>query len=397
MGAVGIVCEYNPFHLGHQYQLQESRRRCGGAPIVCVMSGDFVQRGEAALFTKFARAEAACRSGADLVAELPLPWCVSSAERFAAGAVGILASLGCGTLSFGSECGSAETLRRLAEADTEEETRDAVRRRLKEDPTLSYAEARQRVLTERFGEDAQCLSRPNDILAVEYLKAAARICPDMQALCIPRKGAEHDVRSAGSFRSAMDLRESLERGEQISGAIPQSAWAVFERELALGRKRDAQRLELALRSRLLRLREADFDLLPDAGDGAGRRLYKALGTGEPLEACVREAATRRYSRARMRRILLCAALGISADCTKGEPPYARLLACSERGRAWLGERANGFTIPLLTKPAAVRERGGQAEAVFELGACAHELYKLQFVTNDDKTWGTDWRTGPFIG
>ena len=398
MRAIGIVCEYNPFHRGHLYQLEESRRLCGDALIVCVLSGDFVQRGEAALFTKFARAEAACLCGADLVFELPLPWCVSSAERFAFGAVSILAGVGCDTLSFGSECGSAEILSRLAEADMDGEIREAVQQQLKREGTLSYAEARQQVLFERLGEDAAILSGPNDILAVEYLKSAAAVKPDMKLLCIPRKGAEHDVRSSGAFRSAMDLRESLERGEQISASIPEAAWSVFERELANGRKRDNARLEFALRSRLLQLRPTDFDLLPDGGDGAGRRLYKALNTGERLEDCVRSASTRRYSRARMRRLILYAALGVRAECIKGAPPYARLLACTERGRRHLSRNADVSSgTPILTKAAEVRNMGSAAEDTFELGASAHELYRLQFSADDDKAWGTDWRTGPFIG
>ena len=397
MRTVGIVCEYNPFHRGHLYQMEESRRLCEDALIVCALSGDFVQRGEAALFTKFARAEAACRCGADLVFELPMPWCVSSAEHFASGAVSILAAVGCDALSFGSECGSAETLRRLAAADLDGEIREAVRQRLKEGETLSYAEARQQVLFERLGEDAAALSKPNDILAVEYLKAITAVCPDMEVLCIPRKGAEHDVRSQGAFRSAMDLRESLEKGEQIAPSIPEKAWEVFERELAVGRKRDPGRLELALRSRLLQLCASDFDDLPDAGDGAGRRLYKALCSGEALETCIREASTRRYSRARMRRLVLYAALGVRAECTKGTPPYARLLACSERGREYLGQKSEQFAVPLLTKPAAARSMGAQAERIFELGASAHDLYRLQFAADDGKAWGSDWRTGPFVG
>ena len=116
-----------------------------------------------------------------------------------------------------------------------------------------------------------------------------------------------------------------------------------------------------------------------------------------LEECVRSASTKRYSRARMRRILLCAALGVHAEDALQAPPYARLLSCSERGRAYLGQASNSFTIPLLTKPAAARRMDEESERIFELGASAHELYRLQFVTDDDKTWGTDWRTGPFIG
>ena len=397
MRTVGIVCEYNPFHLGHLFMLEESRRQFDNALIVCVMSGDFVQRGEAALFTKFARAQAACRCGADLVLELPLPWCLSSAERFAQGAVSILAALGCDTLSFGSECGDPEMLARLASADAEAETRDAIRSLLKEDAALSYAEARQQILAERLGEDAALLTKPNDILAVEYLKAAYAIKPDMHTLCIPRRGAEHDVRSKDVFRSAMDLRESLERGEQIAASIPSQAWEVFERELGNGRVRTPRRLELALRSRLRQLRAEDFECLPDAGDGVGRRLFKALCSGDELESCVREASTRRYSRARMRRILLCAALGVSAQCTKEPPPYARLLACNEKGRTLLGQQDGASTIPLITKPAALRALGGRAEEIFSLGAAAHDLYRLQFVADDDKAWGRDWRSGPFVG
>ena len=397
MRKIGIVCEYNPFHRGHLYQIGESRRLSGDALIVCVMSGDFVQRGEAALFTKFARAEAACRSGADLVFELPLPWCLSSAERFARGAVGILSAVGCDMLSFGSECADLALLSRLAAADSDPEMRDQIRERLNAEASLSYAQARQQVLFAHMGNDAAVLSSPNDILAIEYLKAIRGIAPEIEALCIPRIGAEHDVRSEGAFRSAMDLRESLERGEQIASAIPTAAWAVFEKELAVGRRRDAARLELALRSRLLCLSPSDFDALPDADDGAGRRLYKSLCTGDSLEECVRSASTKRYSRARMRRILLCAALGVHAEDALQAPPYARLLSCSERGRAYLGQASNSFTIPLLTKPAAARRMDEESERIFELGASAHELYRLQFVTDDDKAWGTDWRTGPYVG
>ncbi len=397
MKTIGIVCEYNPFHRGHLYQIEESRRLCGDALIICALSGDVVQRGEAALFTKYARAEAACRCGADLVFELPLPWCIRSAEGFAFGAVSILAGAGCEVLSFGGEGASADVLRRLAEADMDEKVREEIRQLLKTEETLSFAQARQQILFRHFGEDASALSRPNDILAVEYLKAIAAVKPEIEPLRIPRKGAEHDVRSDGIFRSAMDLRESLERGEQISSSIPDAAWEVFLRELGAGRKRDKKRMELVLKSRLLQLRASDFDSLPDAGDGAGRRLYKALSSGESLETCAHSASTRRYSQARMRRLVLYAAFGIRADCIKDTPPYMRLLACNGKGRDYLAQHGDHFSIPVLTKPAAARSMGERAEEIFELGAYAHELYKLQFVADDDKAWGTDWRTGPFIG
>ena len=115
MAVIGIVCEYNPFHRGHELHIQKSRAALGEeSAVLCVQSGDFVQRGEAAVYDKFARAEASCRCGADLVVELPLPWCLSSAEGFARGAVSLLGALGATHLSFGSETGELEALRALA-------------------------------------------------------------------------------------------------------------------------------------------------------------------------------------------------------------------------------------------------------------------------------------------
>ena len=153
MNICGIVCEYNPFHKGHLFQLEESKRRLGEETVtVGVMSGDYVQRGEAAIFSKFARAEAACRCGVDLVVELPLPWALSSAEGFAAGAVAILDSLGCTHLSFGSESGELEGLETLAECLLNPLTLEAVKKRMAAEPNLSFAAARQLVLEEKVGE-----------------------------------------------------------------------------------------------------------------------------------------------------------------------------------------------------------------------------------------------------
>ena len=172
MNICGIVCEYNPFHKGHLYQLEESKCRLGEETVtVGVMSGDYVQRGEPAIFSKFARAEAASRCGVDLVVELPLPWALSSAEGFAAGAVAILSALGCTHLSFGSESGELEVMETLAECLLNPLTLEAVKKRMTAEPNLSFATARQLVLEEKVGERAKLIEKPNNILAVEYLKA----------------------------------------------------------------------------------------------------------------------------------------------------------------------------------------------------------------------------------
>ena len=397
MNIAGIVCEYNPFHSGHLHQLAETRRALGADTLtVCVMSGDFVQRGEAAVFSKFARAEAACRAGADLVLELPLPWCLSSAEGFAMGAVSLLAAVGCTQLSFGSESGDVETLQTLAREILAPDTQREITAQLQRSPELSYAMARERVLTEKLGECGSLLSQPNNILAVEYLKAIYKKTYPITPVTVKRIGSGHDKAGEQGPKSASELRGLMETGADISEYIPEAALSVYRRERAAGRGRDKAVLETALLSRLRMLDRTVYESLPDGGDGAGARLWKAVREESTLEDIAQGARTKRYPLARMRRMLLCAALGVSAEYTKTLPPYARVLAADSAGCAYLREIDGKSAVPVLTKPAAVRRLDGGAAKVFALGASAHDVYTLQNVTNSDKKCGRDWRNGPVI-
>lgn len=392
MHTVGIVCEYNPFHKGHLYQLNETKRLLGeDTTTICVMSGDFVQRGEAAVFDKFARAEAACRSGADLVVELPLPWCLSSAEGFAFGAVSILTALGCDILSFGSESADLSALKALADFTQDEAAQAQIRALMDRDKTISFARARQIAAEETLGYAAALLSDPNDILAVEYLKAIAKTGKHMQPLAIRRTGSGHDSASEGEYPSAMQLRKLLKNRADLSAFIPQPAMDVFRRELAAGRSRNGKLLETALLSRLYRLKPEDFDALPDAGGGAGRRLYQALWKHTNIREIVTAASNKRYTEARMRRMLLCAALDLCAEDTKGTPPYIRVLASNGRGRAQLAGIRGKTSLPVINKTADMKMAGFQAGKVFNLTAHAHELYSLCCPMPEHPEPGEDWR------
>lgn len=397
MNIAGIVCEYNPFHSGHLHQLADTRRALGADTLtVCVMSGDFVQRGEAAVFSKFARAEAACRAGASLVLELPLPWCLSSAEGFAEGAVSLLAAVGCTHLSFGSESGDVETLQTLAREILAPDTQREITAQLQHSPELSYAMARERVLTEKLGECGSLLSQPNNILAVEYLKAIYKKTYPITPVTVKRIGSGHDKTGEQGPKSASELRGLMETGADISEYIPEAALSVYRRERAAGRVQNKAVLETALLSRLRMLDRAVYESLPDGGDGAGARLWKAVREESTLEDIAQSARTKRYPLARMRRMLLCAALGVSAEYTKTLPPYARVLAADSAGCAYLREIDGKSAVPVLTKPAAVRRLDGSAAKVFALGASAHDVYTLQNVTNSDRKCGQDWRNRPAI-
>lgn len=392
MAVIGVVGEFNPFHLGHYDHFCQSRERLGAdTPIVCVMSGDFVQRGAPAVFDKHARAEAAARCGADLVFELPLPWCVASAERFAMGAVGLLDALGVVThLSFGSEAGDLAPLTALALAADEPENLEKIKSRMGEG--MSFAAAREMVLHESLGEEARLLETPNNILGVEYLKAMLRLGSEMTPMTTLRDATRHDAFFYGPKRSAAQLRSMMEAGEDIAAYMPEGARDMPREQTAAGHGPVTMAdLEEAILSRLRMLDAEDFAALPDATEGLGNRFFSAVASEPSVGAILSAVKTKRYPLSRLRRMLICAALGVRADTGGVRPGYARLLASTERGRELL-KSVEG--VPVITKPAAARNLPEADREIFELTARARDLYVIGYETQSERRGGTDWKTSP---
>lgn len=398
MSIIGIVAEYNPFHNGHEHHIRMSRQKLGeNCPVVCVMSGDFVQRGEPALYSKFARAEAACRCGVDLVVELPLPWSLSSAEGFARGAVYLLSKLGVTHLSFGSEAGETEPLETIAQTLIDPAVNGEIKTILSADASLSYAAARQRALELRLGELANQLELPNNILAVEYLKAIYELRLDIHPMTVQRFGSGHDMDGDNGPKSAAEIRRMIKAGKSISSHIPKAVAKVYEEEERQGRAMtDGELLEAAIISRLRMFDENYYDKLPDGSDGIGRRLFKAAHEEAGIDAITAAAKTKRYALSRIRRMCMCAALGIKAGMAEELPPYIRVLAANERGCALLAGLRGKEEIPIVTKPASVRDMSADCVRMFSLGAAAHDLYVLGFCANEEKKGGREWRTSPKI-
>ena len=373
----GIIAEYNPFHRGHAYHIAETRRALGeDCAVVCVLSGDFVQRGDTAVFDKYTRGEMAVRGGADLVLELPLRWCLSSAEGFARGGVSMLAAAGVVThLSFGSETGSLPALERTAAVLDDPAFPERLREKLQ--TGVSFPAAREAALAELVGETASVLSRPNDTLAVEYLRAIRALSAPLIPLVIPRIGAGHDQTGESAFPSASELRRRLRAGEDVSEWVPHlpEASPVFLEDL-----------ELVMLSRLRRLPREAFAALPDCAEGLENVLYKAVRSEATLEGILARAKSKRYPMSRLRRMLLCAALDLDKPEDRPLPPYLRVLAANERGRGLLRAMRSAASLPVITKPAS-----GLAFPDFHLTADAHDFYVL---SRPDKTPGQDWRRSP---
>ena len=369
---IGIVAEYNPFHAGHAYQIEKARQMAGEkCTVIAVMSGDFVQRGDWAIQPKTMRAEAACRGGVDAVFELPLPWCLSSAEGFARGAVSLLLSLGITHLSFGSESADLDqlsaTASRISAPGFEEDVKACLRTR----PNLTYPQARAFVL----GEDS--VSSPNDLLAVEYLLAlrGTSVVP----LPVKRFGSGHDEAGESICPSASELRSRIVSG---SISVPHVSPSV---------------MEVACLSRLRQMDKDAFLSLPDCADGLGSRIWNAVREGSSLQQICDIAKTRRYTHSRVRRAVMCAVLGLKSGDNIGAPPYARLLAMNGCGRQFLSSVKGSVTIPFITLPKELEERGSPcARRVFAAGASAHDLYTLAFPPLADTKCGEDYRTGPAI-
>ena len=335
---VGIVCEYNPFHLGHRKQIGSIREKFGAnTGIICAMSGNYVQRGHPAVFDKTIRAEAAIRCGADLVVELPVTTSLSSAEGFAAGGVAVLSRL-CDGLCFGAETADLRQLLGTAEALLSEDFPKLLRREL--DTGRSFPAARQAAL-EKMGLPGAILESPNNILAVEYCKAILRQSSPMQPLPIFREGSYHAKEADFENPSATSLRIRLQNGLDISGYLPEPAGQVFAgapiHTLEAGQR--------AVLSRLRTMEDAEFEALPFGSEGLWRKLMHESRAQAALEDIAAAVKSKRYTRSRIDRMILCAFLGITAPMLEAEIPYVRVLAFNDRGREMLcGAKKDGFFL-----------------------------------------------------
>ena len=394
MKIVGIVAEYNPFHKGHAYQINKVREIYGeDTAVVCVMSGDFVQRGEPAIFSKYARAEAAVRCGADLVLELPVHISIGSAERFARGAIEILGEMGVvDVLAFGSETGDAAPLMKTAEVLLSDAYQECVRVHLQSG--CSYPAARSAALRELMnGEDATVV--PNDNLGVEYIKAIMSLGYSITPAAIKRMGAMHDVQYDGDMKSGSEIRGLIRDGHTYDEFVPTAAYEIYDRETAAMRGPvTLADLELALLSRLRMLPLSAFEKLPDAAEGLERKLFAACRNECSLEEIYDAVKSKRYTYARIRRMTMGAALGVEREDYSVRCSFARVLALNGRGASVI-KRVNEQTeLRLISKPAVIRELPEEQQRIFSKTADAHDLYVLGYGCKELRRGGMDWKESP---
>lgn len=376
----GIICEYNPFHNGHRTLIQ-AIRQSGSTHIVAVMSGNFVQRGEPACLEKGTRIQMALQGGADLVLELPVPWAAARAETFAYGGVYLLEQFGCvDRLAFGSEHGQIAELEKLADRLLSPGFEPAVSQEAS--AGVPFARARQAAVAKLCGkETAALLEHPNNILGVEYCKALRQLGSSIRPQTVQRTGSgHHDTMPDSRYASAGYLRARLaeDPSAELSAYMPHGAFDLLRADVQAGHLSSMGRMETAILAHLRTLTPETLSQLPDISEGLENRLWQGIRQAATLDELYQFIKSKRYSHARIRRIILSAFLGLRAEDTVEPPPYLRVLGMNSRGMEILHHAKHTARLPILTRYAQIKSQNGQGKHIFSLECRATDLYTLSF-------------------
>ena len=332
-----VICELNPAHKGHEFIINEAKKLSDC--VVAIMSGNFVQRAETAIFDKYKRAEAAIKIGADIVLELPMPWSSASAEFFAMAGVSIAEKLSCDKLVFGSECGDVNAIKRAAEILSREEFNTALQ------PDVRAAELRAKMLNDADPElPAELLSSANDILGIEYCKNAVNL-------------EIHPVKRI-SCDSATKLRSIIKCDiENHEGAVDVNK--LFELEFIKYRTSIGKSMDFA-----------------ESNGGVGARLSNSAFHSKSADEMFELSKTKQYTNARLRRAALFNLLSVTCEMIREKPEFTVLLAANDKGREYLSDIRRKSEITILTKPSDGIKLEGSAKRQFEFSAFADTVFAL---------------------
>lgn len=366
LSAIGVIAEFNPLHTGHKYLLTEARRH---GTVIAAISGNFVQRGDIAIFDKRKRATAALACGADIVLEIPVSYAMSTAQNFALGGVSVLSAFGCESLIFGSECGDVKKLENAADVLSADEYKERLKKYL--DLGLTFAAAREKAAG--IGENLLCGANNN--LAIEYIAAARAINADMEFLTVRRRGAAHDSETAeNGYAAASILREKMRAGDIdfCKKYIPPEAREFFTTETAA----DIKRLDRAILAVLRQKTSEDLKKLPDISEGIENKLFSAIRLASSTEELYNTVKVKRYTHARIRRLALSAFLGLDNEFFMKPPPYVRVLGFNKNGEEHLKQAAEMSPIPVITRVSDIERLHGCAKRLFAAECRATDMFSL---------------------
>lgn len=375
----GIVCEYNPFHNGHKYHIEETKKQTGCEYIVCAMSGSMVQRGEAAICDKWQRAATAINNGADLVIEIPAYYVLQSAQNYAYGSVALLDALGVtDTLAFGSESGDVNMLRSIADILTDEPLEYSASLNKAMDSGLSYPAACEAALKACVNPDFKFT--PNDILAVNYIKALNVLKSNITPHPIKRTTDYHSADAENNAASATAVRNMIKSGDNIAKYVPEVPATTYDMS-------NLSNLVLGF------FRTAKAETLSDIvgmEDGLANRLISCAKSAVDYESFVNACITKRYTRHRIQRVIMCCLLGIQGN---RKSDYVRILAMNDKGRELLTEIKRKSMLSIITKTADFTP---DTDSMFCYDILATDIAALCCNDTDLRIASKDYTTSPYI-
>lgn len=378
MSVIGIVCEFNPFHNGHKHLIDSVKKQ--GDIIVCVMSGNFVQRGEPAIFPKEIRVKAALLNGADIVLELPFVYATSSAETFAHNAVKILDSFGCDKIAFGTENANINNLNKIVDVLTDEKFDMELKKCL--ETGESYPSARQTALN-KFINNCD-ISLPNNILAVEYLKAIRKLNSKIQPISVNRIGADYnDDFAVDDFASATHIRSLIFENKPFDKFVPSNVIDLYCNSISTGKILSKDKYNL---SSLTILRSKIFDSsenIANMSEGLENRINDAICNCVSLEEIYDSVKTKRYTHSRIRRAVLCCQFDITNDDLKTDVPYCRLLGFNKNCKDVIGKLAANCNLPFIVRYSDISKNDKCViKRIYDIENKTTDFYNL-ILTNPD--------------
>lgn len=378
MSVIGIVCEFNPFHNGHKHLIDSVKQQ--GDIVVCVMSGNFVQRGEPAVFPKDIRVKAALMNGADIVLELPFVYATASAEAFAYNSVKILDSFGCDKIAFGTENANIDNLNKIVDVLTDEKFDIELKKCL--ETGESYPSARQSALN-KFVDNCD-ISLPNNILAVEYLKAIRKLKSKITPMCINRIGADYnDDFAVDDFASATHIRSLIFENKPFDKFVPSNVMELYYNAISTGKILSKDKYNL---SSLSLLRSKIYEYSNNTGnmsEGIENRINDAICNCVSLEEIYNFVKTKRYTHSRIRRAVLCRQFDITNDDLNTDVAYCRLLGFNKSCKKYIGQLAGGCKLPFVVRHSDISKNDNSTiDRIYEIENKTTDFFNLVLESPD---------------
>ncbi len=370
MSVIGIVSEFNPFHNGHKYLID--RVKGENDIVVCVMSGNYVQRGEPAIFPKDIRLKAALMNGVDIVLELPFLYATASAEKFASASVQILNSFGCDKIAFGTENTNESTLNNAVDILLSDGFDEKIGKYLAEG--VSYPAARQRAFDEY---DCECdISSPNNILAIEYVSAIKKNNYNIDVITIDRIGAGYNYDGAiDEFASATHIRNLIKDGNDFSKYVPDNAYLLYKTAIESGDYLDYNKYNLVTLS-ILRANGANSSIA-NMAEGLENRINSAIKRSVTLDEIYDKAKSKRFTHSRIRRAVLSSTFDVKKEYAEKFSPYVRLLGFNQSKAYILGELVKKCELPFVTSYSDIEYSGSVSRnLIFDLEEKSTDLFNL---------------------